>query len=86
MSMSVCIDSLHRCLYLGGTVQRYGDFREYKIKLGGHRWISTCIHLYPPQKRFWGKFRLENRDFVGSVQSVNVVVVHVVVNSLPTAY
>lgn len=45
MSMSVCMDSLHRCLYLGGTVQRYGDFREYKIKLGGHRWISTCIHL-----------------------------------------
>ena len=47
------------------------------------------VHLHPSvstSKTLLEKFLLENLDFVGSVQSVNVVVVHVVVNSLPTAY
>lgn len=53
-----------------------------KVDTDGCPPASTCIHL----KNAFGKILLENRDFVGSVQSVNVVVVHVVVNSLPTAY
>ena len=48
--------------------------------------MSTCIHLYPPQSPFWERFRLENYDFVGSVQSVHVVTVHIVVNIPPPTY
>ena len=48
--------------------------------------MSTCIHLYPPQSPFWERFRLENYDFVGSDQSVHIVIVHIVVNSPPATY
>ena len=48
--------------------------------------MSTCIHLYPPQNPFWERFRLENYDFVGSDQSVHIVIVHIVVNSPPATY
>ena len=48
-----------------------------------HPPVSTCIHL---KTLFGGRFRLENHDFDGPGQSVDVVVVHVVVNCPPTAY
>ena len=44
------------------------------------------VHLYPPQSPFWERFRLENYDFVGSDQSVHIVIVHIVVNSPPATY
>ena len=64
-------------------IARISGIEKNEVDTDGCPPASTCIHLKAP---FWERFRLENYDFVGSVQSVNVVVVHVVVNSLPTAY